>query len=110
MWTLRRHLARFAARSGQRVGRQTPAGDRDRTVMAGWLALGAIVSYGSGERKMNRRFLMADLTMTVRRERVRPSTPTVHWITVRDDSGRPHLEMRWDVPGATAAAPAARAA
>ncbi|WP_369068626.1 hypothetical protein [Kineococcus terrestris] len=53
---------------------------------------------------------MADLTMTVRRERVRPSTPTVHWITVRDDSGRPHLEMRWDVPGATAAAPAARAA
>ncbi len=53
---------------------------------------------------------MADLTMAVRRERVRPSTPTVHWITVRDDSGRPHLEMRWDVPGATAAAPAARAA
>ena len=27
------------------------------------------------------------------------TTPTAHWIEVRDASGRRHLEMRWDVPG-----------
>ena len=26
-------------------------------------------------------------------------SPTAHWIEVRDASGRPHLEMRWSVPG-----------
>lgn len=28
------------------------------------------------------------------------TTPTAHWIEVRDASGRRHLEMRWSVPGA----------
>jgi hypothetical protein len=26
--------------------------------------------------------------------------PTVHWVEVRDASGRRQLEMRWSVPGA----------
>lgn len=34
--------------------------------------------------------------------------PAVQWVMVRDTSGRPHLEMRWSVPGAQA--PFARAA
>jgi hypothetical protein len=37
------------------------------------------------------------------------STPTAHWIEVRDASGRRHLEMRWSVPGAQSA-PLAHAA
>jgi hypothetical protein len=28
--------------------------------------------------------------------------PAMHWVTVRDTSGRPHLEMRWSIPGAHA--------
>ncbi|WP_432511293.1 hypothetical protein [Kineococcus sp. SYSU DK001] len=36
------------------------------------------------------------------------TTPVMHWVTVRDASGRPHLEMRWSIPGAHA--PLARAA
>ncbi|GAA0296819.1 hypothetical protein [Kineococcus aurantiacus] len=34
--------------------------------------------------------------------------PAVHWVTVRDASGRPHLEMRWSIAGAHA--PLSRAA
>ncbi|WP_380174238.1 hypothetical protein ACFEMC_05160 [Kineococcus sp. DHX-1] len=34
--------------------------------------------------------------------------PAVHWVTVRDASGRPHLEMRWSIPGSQA--PLSRAA
>lgn len=34
--------------------------------------------------------------------------PAMHWVTVRDTSGRPHLEMRWSIPGAYA--PLSRAA
>ncbi|WP_432542159.1 hypothetical protein [Kineococcus sp. SYSU DK002] len=36
------------------------------------------------------------------------TAPAMHWVTVRDTSGRPHLEMRWSIPGAHA--PLARAA
>ncbi|PRY12888.1 hypothetical protein [Kineococcus rhizosphaerae] len=36
------------------------------------------------------------------------STPVMHWVTVRDTTGRPHLEMRWSIPGAHA--PLSRAA
>jgi hypothetical protein len=25
--------------------------------------------------------------------------PVMHWVTVRDTSGRPHLEMRWSTSG-----------
>ncbi|MEZ0165689.1 hypothetical protein AB2L27_13085 [Kineococcus sp. LSe6-4] len=28
--------------------------------------------------------------------------PVMNWVTVRDASGRPHLEMRWSIPGAHA--------
>lgn len=37
------------------------------------------------------------------------TTPTAHWVEVRDASGRRHLEMRWSVPG-TQRAPLAHAA
>ncbi len=36
------------------------------------------------------------------------TNPVMHWVTVRDASGRPHLEMRWSVPGSHA--PLSRAA
>jgi hypothetical protein len=36
------------------------------------------------------------------------SKPVMHWVTVRDTAGRPHLEMRWSIPGAYA--PLTRAA
>ncbi|WP_432561276.1 hypothetical protein [Kineococcus sp. SYSU DK003] len=34
--------------------------------------------------------------------------PVMQWVTVRDSSGRPHLEMRWSIAGAYA--PLSRAA
>ena len=33
------------------------------------------------------------------------TAPVAQWVTVRDAAGRPHLEIRWSVLGASHAAP-----
>ena len=53
---------------------------------------------------------MSDIMTTTSPTSARRAAPEASWVTVRDERGRPHLEQRWAVPGATALRPVAHAA
>ncbi|NAZ83976.1 hypothetical protein GTR02_19380 [Kineococcus sp. R8] len=45
---------------------------------------------------------MSNVLTTTSPTSARRAAPEASWVTVRDERDRPHLELRWALPGASA--------